>query len=107
MKELYNSFEGTLVSLPPLIVDGSSGWRKVIMVKFLIPIYVYFYCFEIIVKNLSLNPTPSPCRQSSMSNSFDFHSHPQLSEFPLYYYGALWWVEIKRLFHLDDIIEAI
>ena len=45
------------VSLPQLIVDGSSGRRKVLMVKFLTPIYVYFYCFEIMDKNLSLNPT--------------------------------------------------
>ena len=49
------------------------------MVKFLTPIYVYFYCFEIEDKNLSLNPTPSPCRQSSRNNSVDFHSQPWLS----------------------------
>ena len=30
------------------------------MVEFLTPIYVYFYCFEIMDKNLSLNPTPPP-----------------------------------------------
>ena len=53
------------MSLPQLIVDGSSGRRKVPMVKFLTPIYVYFYCFEILDKHLSSYPTPSPSRQCS------------------------------------------
>ena len=56
------------MALPQLIVDGSSGRIKVLMVKFLTLIYVYFYCFEIMDKHLSLNPTPSPCRQSSRNN---------------------------------------
>ena len=56
--ELYNSIDGTYLSLPQLIVGGSSGRRKVLMVKFLTAFYVYFYCFDIMDKNLSLNPTP-------------------------------------------------
>ena len=59
-----------------LIVDGSSGRRKVTMVKFLTPINAYFYCLEILDKNLSSYPTPSPCRQCSRNNSVDFHSQP-------------------------------
>ena len=48
--ELYNTIEVTYVSLPQLIIDGSSSRRRVSMVKFLTPIYVYFYCFEIFDK---------------------------------------------------------
>ena len=43
------------MSLPKLIVDGSSGRRNVLLVKFVTSIYVYFYCFEIMDKNLSLS----------------------------------------------------
>ena len=42
------------MSLPQLIVDSSSGRRKVPMVKFLTPIYVYFYCFSNIQKIFKL-----------------------------------------------------
>ena len=48
------------MSLPQLIVDGSSGRRKVLMVKFLTLIHIYFYCFEIMDKNLSLKPPLPP-----------------------------------------------
>ena len=63
---LFSNFiERTWVSLTQLIVDGSSGRRKVHMVKMLIPIYVYIYCFEILDKNLSSYLTPSPCSRNN------------------------------------------
>ena len=43
--ELYNSKEGTYVSLPQFIVEDRYGRRKVLMTL----IYVYF-CFEILGK---------------------------------------------------------
>ena len=60
--------------LPQLIVDGSSGGSKVPMIKFLIPIYVKFACFEILDKNFSLHPIPSPGKQCTGYNSADFQS---------------------------------
>ena len=39
------------MSLPQLIVDCSSGRRKVPMVKFLTPISINFYWFDILDKN--------------------------------------------------------
>ena len=73
------------------------------MVKFLTPIYIYFYCFEIMDKNLSLNATPSLYRQICMNNLVDFHGQPQLSKFPLYYYRALWFLPI---FEVSNILTV-
>ena len=43
--ELYNSVEGTWMSLPLLIVDGSSGRRNVPLIK----IFVYLFLYTFIV----------------------------------------------------------
>ena len=59
------------MSLPLLIVDGSSGRIKVLKVKFLTPIHVYFHCLEIMDTNLSLIPTPFHCRQSNRKSSVE------------------------------------